>query len=61
MIVIGNSGFIGQHLVNYLGFGSINFDINNKDGITHFCDVRKHIDFESKDSCWFERLSYMDS
>ena len=46
-IVFGGSGFIGQHLVGYLGSENGCFDINSEDN-SKYCDVRKPLEIESK-------------
>ena len=43
-VIFGASGFIGQHLLSYLGSGSKCFDTNTNNGISEFCDVRKQIE-----------------
>lgn len=47
-IIFGSSGFIGQHLVGYLGSENGCFDINSDDN-SKYCDVRKPINCLIKD------------
>lgn len=49
-IIFGASGFIGQHLVNYIGHNTKCFDLNSKDGRSEYCDVRKPIEIDYEGS-----------
>ena len=46
-IIFGGSGFIGQHLANYINTCVNCFDINIKDGISEYYDVRDSIEIEA--------------
>lgn len=48
-LIFGSSGFMGQHLANHLGSGSKCLDINTRNGISQFCDVRKPIEIGIND------------
>mgnify|MGYP003997201315 CR=1 FL=1 len=43
-IVFGGSGFIGSHLIEMLGVGSINYDLNLNIDSSKLCDIRKPIE-----------------
>ena len=47
-IIFGGSGFIGQHLINYLNTEPKCFDIQTN-GISKFCDVRNPINIKCND------------
>jgi len=45
-LIFGASGFIGQHLANYLCSETKYFDLNTNDGSSDYCDVRKPIEIK---------------
>jgi len=48
-VVFGGSGFIGQHLINRIVRGSINFDLVQNDESTNFCDICNPIELHVND------------
>ena len=48
-LILGASGFIGQHLANYINTWVNCFDIEIEDGISEYCDVRNPIEIEANE------------
>jgi len=46
-LIFGGSGFIGQHLSNYIGSESQSYDINSDNGKSIYCDLREPIELDN--------------
>lgn len=46
-LILGVSGFVGQHLLEKFGSNAIGCDIRNVNGNSQYCDVRKLIEIET--------------
>ena len=49
-LIIGISGFIGQHLAGYLGSNTKCLIVKTKNNQSKFCDVRERIHFSTENS-----------